>query len=38
MVAVPNLTNYLMHWLRFRQDGIQEIYFRVPSTTNPPQS
>jgi len=23
------------HWLRFRQDGTQEIYFRVPSTTTP---
>ena len=24
-----------MHWLRFRQDGTQEIYFRVPSKTTP---
>jgi len=23
------------HWLRFRQDGTQEIYFRVPSKTTP---
>jgi len=22
-------------WLRFRQDGTQEIYFRVPSKTTP---
>jgi len=23
----------LSQWLRFRQDGTQEIYFRVPSKT-----
>jgi len=23
------------HWLRFCQDGTQEIYFRVPSKTTP---
>ena len=26
---------FLTHWLRFRQDGTQEIYFQVPSTTTP---
>jgi len=25
----------LTHWLRFRQDGTHEIYFRVPSKTTP---
>jgi len=24
-----------MQWRRFRQDGTQEIYFRVPSKTTP---
>jgi len=25
----------ITHWLRFRQDGTQEIYFQVPSKTTP---
>jgi len=32
--SVKNVFNY-PHWLRFRQDGTQEIYFWVLSKTTP---
>jgi len=34
-VAYTKTIFCLTQWLRFRQDGTQEIYFRVPSKTTP---